>query len=915
MLCRFIHHRSRLLRTVAAAAALFTARDGFAAENRPTAEQFSREIRPLLERYCTSCHDPETKKGELDLERFRSLSDVWREAELWQHVAEQVSLGEMPPAEKRQPSAEERAKLLAWIERTLSEVAEARAGDPGPVVLRRLNNAEYTYTLRDLTGVLTLDPAQEFPTDSAAGEGFMNTGGSLVMSPALLQKYLDAAKKIAEHAVLTPEGFRFSEKTTRRDQAEELLGRIRDIYANYTAASGAEKVNLQGIVFDTNEGGRLPLRKYLEATLEDREMLQRGAFQTIAGERRLSEKYLRTLWHALNWPTESPLLQPLRKLWFDANPSDLEAIVIEIGKWQKALWKFSTVGHIGKAGGPKAWMDPVTPSIEELQKSFPEGAALLENATAEQRRTAFAEFRSLFPPALCYPKIVPVDEVVTLTLAHREDEHLKRLMLDDAEARLLDELWNEYHFVSQNALLLVDAFEQLWQYATQDADPKVFEPMRQPIAERAAAFRAELSQSEPKQLDALVKFARKAYRRNLSPEEDGNLRGLYLKLRGEGIGHEEAFRNLLARIFVSPNFLYRLEQAPTAAKSAPVHDVELATRLSYFLWSSTPDETLRELANNGELRRPEVLEAQVTRLLQDTRASRLAKEFGLAWLHLYDFEGLDEKSERHFPEFARLKSAMQSEVLSFFTDLFQNDRSPLNIIDADYTFVNEPLARHYGIDGVSGDSFRRVDGVKKHSRGGVLGMAATLAKQSGASRTSPILRGTWISEVMLGEKLPKPPKGVPPLPEDAASETLTMREIVVKHTSDPRCANCHSRIDGYGFAMEQFDAIGRLRDSDAGQPLVTKSKLHDGTEVNGFEDLRDYLSDARRNAFVQQFCRKLLGYALGRSVLLSDRPLIAEMQSELEKNGYRFSVAVKTIVKSKQFREIRGKEAEQLAAN
>ncbi|HEX7859201.1 MAG TPA: DUF1592 domain-containing protein [Verrucomicrobiae bacterium] len=1038
-----------------------------AAEMLPSTPQFTSEVRPVLERYCFSCHDAETKKGELNLERFTSVKEVWGDTEVWQKVVEQVSLGEMPPMDKRQPSAEERKRFLESIQRILGEVAEARAGDPGPVVLRRLNNAEYTYTVQDLAGVESLDPAKEFPADSAAGEGFMNTGASLVMSPALLQKYLDAAKKMAEHAVLTPEGFRFSEKTTRRDWAEEILGQIRALYARYTTAEGAEKVNLQGIVFNTNEGGRLPLRRYLEATIAEREKLASGGdyFQTVARNRGLSPKYLRILWEGLNSKDEALLLGPIRERWAKAQLGDVDALTAEIGKWQNALWKFTTVGHIGKAGGPKAWMEPVE-SITDKQTlklklpapknggpvtvflvatdigdgsendvvvwSMPrlvpgtkgkteiplkdsgatvsaefgklpdgttiEGSSLasqapgvievkipLESALAaefvvqgtlhseagregsvqlqlttekpkelrglaigevtvkesggqwtSQRRdfthtspiiaqaasakwkrfeAELAQMRELFPAALCYSKIVPVDEVVTLTLAHREDGHLRRLMLDGAEARELDRLWSEYEFVSQNALLLVDAFEQLWQYATQDADPKVFEPMRQPIADRAKAFRTLMVQREGTQVDAVVQFAEKAYRRPLKPEESAELKKLYSKLRAEGIGHEESFRNLLARVLVSPSFLYRLEEAPVGKETAAVNNWELATRLSYFLWSSGPDAELRAAASSGTLRNTGAIETQIARMLVDKKSARLAREFAAAWLHLYDFESLDEKSERHFPEFAGLKSVMQTEVELFFTDLFQNDRSVLSIVNADYTFVNEALAKHYGIEGVNGAEFQRVEGVKEHSRGGVLGMAATLAKQAGASRTSPILRGTWISEVLLGEKLPKPPKGVPPLPEDAASETLTMREIVQRHTRDSRCANCHSRIDGYGFAMEGFDAIGRRRDSDAGQPLLTNSKLHDGTAVSGFNELRDYLAETRRDAVVQQFCRKLLGYALGRGVLLSDRPLIAEMQRALEVNDYRFSAAVKTIVRSKQFREIRGKEAEQLAAN
>jgi hypothetical protein len=204
-----------------------------------------------------------------------------------------------------------------------------------------------------------------------------------------------------------------------------------------------------------------------------------------------------------------------------------------------------------------------------------------------------------------------------------------------------------------------------------------------------------------------------------------------------------------------------------------------------------------------------------------------------------------------------------------------------------------------------------VEGVKQYSRGGILAQATTLAKQSGASRTSPILRGNWISEVLLGERLPNPPKGVPPLPDDeSATEGLTVRQLVEKHTTDPKCAGCHRRIDPYGFALEAFDAIGRRRTTDLGdRPIDTQVKAMDGAEFEGLEGLRDYLLTKRRDSFVRQFCRKLLGYSLGRSVQLSDEPLLDEMQNTLAANDYNVSIAVEMIVKSPQFREIRGMEA------
>jgi hypothetical protein len=539
-----------------------------------------------------------------------------------------------------------------------------------------------------------------------------------------------------------------------------------------------------------------------------------------------------------------------------------------------------------------------------------------KNSAARQRfETAFAEFRQIFPASLCYTEIVPVDEVVTLTLFYREDEPLMKLMLNDDQKARLDQMWDELHFVSQDALTLVDAFEQLWQFSTQDGPDaphgdKRLEPMREPINRRAAAFKQRLMETQPRHLQAVLAFAESAYRRPLSEEEKDELRGLYQRLRQEDLPHDEAIRLLLARIFVAPAFLYRLENAPAGVKPGPISDWELANRLSYFLWSSAPDAELRALAAKGELHQPDLLAAQTRRMLRDARVRRLATEFACQWLHIHDFQSLDEKIERHFPTFAGLRGPMFEEAVRFFTDSFQNNDSILTLFDTDHTFLNESLARHYGIPDVQGAEWRRVDGVRKYGRGGILGLSATLAKESGASRTSPILRGDWVSEVLLGERIPRPPKDVPRLPEDEATETLTVRQLTEKHISDPRCAGCHARFDGFGYALEGYDAIGCRRTNDlGGRTIDTRAVLFDGTTVNGADDLRHYLLTERRDALLQQFCRKLLGYALGRSVILSDRPLLAEMRKQLDQNDDRFFAAVETIVRSKQFLEIRGQDA------
>ncbi|MFN0195100.1 MAG: DUF1592 domain-containing protein [Planctomycetaceae bacterium] len=1034
-------------------------------------DEYSQQIQPLVKQFCLDCHSTEKLQGELDLERFSTLKDVRTATKVWLKVAEQLDIGEMPPADAPQPTKEERQTLRDWIERYLHAEALASAGDPGPVVLRRLNNAEYTYTIRDLTGV-ELSPAREFPADSASGEGFTNSGNSLVMSPALLMKYLDAGKEIAGHAVLLPDGFRFSKFNTRSDWTDETLAKIKGIYRRHietTELGLGTSVGILNLHTDCKLGqlGRIPLEKYFAATLAERSALTTGekSIADVAAERGLNAKYLGVLWSSLNETEPTLLLDDLRTRWREAKPEDAAQLVANVEQWQRGLWTFNLVGLLGRKGSGTSWLEPVDPllttqplryaipapaegepakdvvisliatdagdghehdfvlwrqprlvaaekpdillrDIEQLggvdralfgkhpdgraidpaslcvraplvwtirlpaaiaagrellidvelepetgqagsvQVDLVAGAAeaeataglfpstvtatfsqvtalypdhrtftfhkpilLAEESPLRERFTAALEaHRQLFPASFCYPQVVPADEVLTLIQFYREDDHLVRLLLDDEQKRQLDKLWDELRFISQDPLKLSGVLDSLVETTKGHPQPDAFDAMVEPFHRRADEFRQKLVDTESIHLEALIEFAAQAYRRPLANEEAEELRTLYRQLREEELPHEDAFRLTLARVFVALPFLYRLEAVPAGTTAAPVSAWELASRLSYFTWSSQPDAELRAAAANGTLHEPAVLAQQTRRMLGDSRIRRLASEFACQWLHIHEFDAVEVKSEVHFPEFAELRGDMYEESILFFTDLFQRDGSLLDLLDADHTFVNDRLARFYGIDGIEGTAWRRVDGIQQHGRGGILGFSTTLAKQSGASRTSPILRGNWISEVLLGEKLPRPPKNVPQLADDLPAG-LTERQLIERHSSDPACAKCHQRIDAFGFALEGFDAIGRRRDKNqAGLLIDTKAKLPDGSEVEGLSGLRKYLLEKRREAVLGQFCRKLLGYALGREVQLSDQPLLDEIQESLTKDDYRISIAIDLIVQSRQFQEIRGRE-------
>lgn len=1354
--------------------------------------EFGKDIQPLLKKFCLDCHSTSAKKGSLDLERFVSVEQIRKDLKPWQQTIEMLEAEEMPPRARPQPTAAQRKQLINWIHGFLDAEARSRAGDPGFVPLRRLSNAEYDWTIRDLTGV-DLKPTREFPADGAGGEGFTNAAESLTeISPALLTKYLNAAKEIAEHVYLLPDGFRFSIGKTRRDWTNESIARLQKAYSDFAPE------------------GRLPLEPYLRATIRHRDRLREGdsAIADIAAREKLNHRYLATLWQVLNDPTPSHPLDLIRARWRQARESDLPGLMSEIGEWRNRLWQIVPIGsyrynnterqapvdpvvkdsqtvrlelkpdpgqsevviqlvatNIGskdpsgdvpgkglviwdrprfeKAGKPalllcdydqygpayefdlaelfdatpryldavaqlarnpmltieklaqrqgiqepllKRWVellalqppqagstDPekvgrrVTceplellgeksppgerPAIKGWRKKGIDLPQVLSNASdkvehipgkagahqivvhptptefvavtwkspkaatvrisariqhahpscgngvawwiqhrrddrallldegavnlggeavppakvitvaqddllvlavdarngdhvcdlteiaftiqdtapngktwdlsrdvadtinagnphadslgnkeiwsfvkgpsrpttagatgtaipvasllgqwrtialdstkqteaknladrvrkllvsprpagdANPDRTVFDlleslegpllkglpwkqmtrpmervlplgigkdkfgthasgkttnpasllvpvnsiigirlpasllreytfvadgridretapdslvrfqlgtklsghagydpkiplvgdpkgkayqrvvaglhDFRRIFPLFVCFPQIVPTDEVVTLKMYHREDEPLYRLFADATQKAQLDHLWEEHQFIGQQPRAENKYLPLFIGFVTQDQPRELldyFEGQRPIFQKRADTFEKALEAAIPRQLAALEAFAARAFRRPLRPAEIQGLRELYQTLRTKESSHEEAFRAVLARILIAPAFLFHIEAAPLGPNPGPINNWELASRLSYFLTSSAPDDELRRLAQEGKLVNPDVLAQQTRRLLKDERIRALAIEFGTQWLHVRAFDTLKEKNEKLFPSFdTALRQAINEESILFFQDLFQADRPLTSLLDSDATFLNETLAKHYGIPGVSGPHWRRVEGIKAHGRGGILGLASVQASQSGASRTSPVLRGNWVVETLLGEKLPRPPANVPQLPEEeGASAGLTTRQLVEKHARVAECAVCHQRIDPFGFALENYDPIGRRRDREiGGLPVDATARLRDGTEFAGIEGLRHYLLTRKKEVLVRLFCRKLLGYALGRSASLSDQALIEEMTTALNREGGKVSDAVLAIVRSPQFLRIRGSD-------
>lgn len=396
----------------------------------------------------------------------------------------------------------------------------------------------------------------------------------------------------------------------------------------------------------------------------------------------------------------------------------------------------------------------------------------------------------------------------------------------------------------------------------------------------------------------LAAFTRRAFRRPVTGPEVERYTRLFTLAREQGDSFEESLAVALQGVLVSPQFLFRIER-DGAAGVHPISQHELATRLSYFLWSTTPDDTLLALADQGRLARPEVLNAQVRRLLQDPRSRALVENFGGQWLELRKLESVRPDRER-FDWDEYLRDSMRQETETFLAHVVQEDRSLLDLVDAPYSYLNERLARFYGIPGVRGPEFRRVD-LTGTRRGGLLGQASVLTVSSYSTRTSPVLRGKWILDNLLNAPPPPPPPNVPVLDESKVGTAVSLRAQLEEHRKNPTCAACHARLDPLGFALENYDAIGAWREMDGKLAIDTSAKLPDGRRFNGPEELKGILK-ADADQFTACVAEKLLTYALGRGLERYDRPAVKQIVDRTRAGGYRFSSLALAIVESLPFR-------------
>lgn len=865
-------------------------------------------MQPLLKKYCLDCHNTDKQKGDVDLTRFGSPENVMKEFKLWQTVLQQVEEEEMPP-KKPLPSAEEREHLVALLQKGIESVDWSQQKGVERITFPRLTKAEYNNTLRDLLGV-DFHPGNLLLDDAPGLSGFTNDRDALFISPALAEQYFDAAE-YALQAVLN-----LSQKPAARHYESEKMLMTERGAVPVDLPGGGRGYSLEGAgqrtlydelsipadgwyrftVKHVGRGGDAGLR--LRIDNEPRHDFvcvdEKPQEQTI-------ELLLRAGTHQMTWNIENSRFRqaapaPVRRTrrpprggYPEFDQAKAAPLVAEAAR-KNAPQLTSPIGA----------SDEVKKLVDQLNRGFVSMQMRIEYLRAVTPDGNPANLRSFY-------NLLPER---TANMAAIKQKLVKALGVSEAELDRDLLVQNQEKFAS-NQTVLASSLEVLGM----DHDPKfllgyvedkpVAKPQRigapgidwikveGPVLPAGSKL-SPVFQSDAK--EALASFLPRAFRRPVSDAETARHLKIYEEAKASGETHEQALKLACVAALTSPSFLFRDELQP-----GRLNDHQLASRLSYFLWMTMPDDELRRLADVGELRDPHTLRQQVKRMIADPRSRAFTSTFLGQWL---GFAGLGTEhvpDERRFREFtSSLADAMKLEPVLVFEELLRTGGSLTSLLDSERTFANADLARLYELPDVNEAEMQQVK-FENDKRGGLLGMAAVLTASSTPNRTSPVLRGKWVLENLLGRKLAEPPADAGQLDDKAGARGKTLREELAEHRRNESCAGCHDKIDPIGFALENFDAIGRFRTEEAGKRVDTSGVLPGGVAVDGPSALRRALLAGHEQEFIRNVIQRLTAFALGRALKPQDEGLIRELQSQVAKSGNRADALIQGIVFSEAF--------------
>ncbi|MCB1086029.1 MAG: DUF1592 domain-containing protein [Verrucomicrobiae bacterium] len=851
-------------------------------------EDFAEPIRPFLQQYCVRCHGEEKTEGGADLRGLTKEIDLLKHRELWESAVAQVESGDMPPKGKS-PSDEERAEFSNWIGARFQGVDWSKYRSAGHVTMPRLTKVEYRNTLRDLLGV-DLKAGEDLPPDGEGENGFTNDRDSLSLTAAQLEQYFQAAETAIDGVFALakpPRSLSFEAEAMERSPAKLqperngvfLIHPDHELKAEwefpvdgwYEFRLAAAVIGAKPCVAEVRIDGEVVASASVDSQEASQPPVIRATGLVRAGRHSVSLQ-------SRNLVPQTP------------EPPDIVRIIDE-----RARERAPRLAAIGGVESPsvrearedlnlKAW--GIQECYEWLRFLGPEGDPRkidLRRVYLEERQGKWNAVRN------------QLAKVAGLTVAQIdlawEAQNRERLAENAAVlAGVAEVKWDDW--MNWQGKLLVDRLE-------------IFGPVRPSIMGGEWTLLDALNRGDAAPEEVLREFLIRAFRRPLSESDLGRYESLLRRFQTGEETREEALALTLSAILSSPKFLYRDELAKEAdpkGRERQLDGFEIASRLSYFLWQSSPDAELYDLASSGLLKDPAVLEAQANRLIEHLKADSFFREFVFDWFAIRELGAGISPDLSKYPEFtAELADEMREEAVRTVAALFREDRPVSDLIDSSKAYLNESLARHYGIGGVTGDEMRPVT-LRDRRRGGILGMGSVLVATASPARTNPVRRGAWVLERLLGEDPgePLPTAGV--LPGDAGeARGFTLREELALHRTRLDCARCHDRIDPIGFGLENYDAIGRWRENEAGKPVDASGRFPDGREFSGPMELKSILKE-RREEIEENLLRRLLAFALGRELHYFDDPTVAELRNRWQGRDATARELILAVVTSEPFR-------------
>ncbi|MDF1816557.1 MAG: DUF1592 domain-containing protein [Verrucomicrobiales bacterium] len=859
------------------------------------------EIEPFIESYCFKCHDEDVQKGEFRLDTYYSYADVLKDRKHWLKVLEQLETREMP-TKKPFPAEEEYEKAIAWVNRAVNDVDWEKLKHPGHVTLPRLTNVEYDRTVRDLLG-LNIEASRIFSADGEGKSGFTNDRDNLFLSSSMLEKYFTAAEWAVDSLIglhEEPMVQHFETENMFMTESGSKVANLADDAKGYVLSRGQmtlyENVEAphRGIYefrvrFRSTNSGKAGTVLRIN---DDR----RGELETLG--RDMAEVVLpvflnpgshQMAWNFKDYPKPKENRNKGKKPEYQPLPADASKIVTRESTAQAP--KFVLTEEEEKIPNLKAAVKSWNKTESNVQRPYewlrlhgPEG-----NPSELTRFHAYVIDRSKPLPA-------NAKRIASLLGITPEDFYTR---YEAANADTIADRKKLLSFARKaRPAALNTGFPAIdWIEVT---GPVLPEGSRWP---RLARESADALKSSVKWQTWFPEFLPRAFRSEVDETALGKYQKVYQEEIEKGAKHSDAARRVLLSVLVSPRFLYRAEEIPAENGDKPfeLSSKQLASRLSYFLWQTMPDRELSE----ADLSDDKVVKTQINRMLKDWRSDIFFSTFPGQWL---GYEALGKSvipDAGKFPLFsADLAEDMKSETRLWFRHIFRKNRPIVDLLRSGETFLNGNLALHYGIDGEFSDRFELVSlsDEQRTRRGGLLGMGSILTATSTPVRTSPVLRGVFVMERLLGDDPGLPPADAGELPGNAGGRGKTLREELAMHRDAAACAGCHDKIDPIGFGLDHFDAVGRYRETDGGKPVDARGELPDGTTFNGVDDLRNYILETRKDDFARIVVERLLSYALGRELQTYDEPAITGILEQTWANGYPARAVIEAIVSSYPFR-------------